>query len=164
MNKQANINKHIIRWLPYVLIFWFFTKVGLSWRMAGGSDVIQRGMAALLELGRAFDNPLPSFFPSDLLVGLCGAAGFRLMVYTRGKNAKKYRKDVEYGSARWGSPEDIKPYVDPVVENNIILTATEALTMNSRPKNSAFARNKNVLVVGGSGSGKTRFFVKPNIV
>lgn len=112
----------------------------------------------------AFQNVLPSFYPSDLMFGaVCGGI-FKAVMYVRGKNVKKFRKDVEYGSARWGTPADIKPYIDPKPENNIILTATESLTMNSRPKTIKYGRNKNVLVIGGSGSGKTRFFVTPNLM
>ena len=118
----------------------------------------------MLHFSHAFSNVFPSFHPVDLLVGLAGAALFRAVVYFKGKNKKKYRQGMEYGSARWGTAEDIKPYIDPVPENNIILTATEKLTMNSRPKAPKYARNKNVLVIGGSGSGKTRFFVKPNLM
>ena len=106
----------------------------------------------------------PSFHPADLLVGLIGAVVIRLIIYTKGKNAKKYRKGMEYGSARWGTAEDIKPYIDPVFENNVLLTQTERLMMSNRPKNPKYARNKNILVIGGSGSGKTRFFVKPNLM
>ena len=119
---------------------------------------LQNGFSA------AFANPLPSFAPMDLLIGIAGAVLIRLMVYFKGKNAKKYRKGIEYGSARWGNAEDIKPYIDPVFQNNVLLTQTERLTMNSRPKQPKYARNKNILVIGGSGSGKTRFFVKPNLM
>ena len=112
----------------------------------------------------AFSNALPSFNPMDLLIGIVGAVVIRLAVYVKGKNAKKYRKGMEYGSARWGNAEDIKPYIDPMFENNVLLTQTERLMMSSRPKHPKYARNKNVLVIGGSGSGKTRFFVKPNIM
>ena len=110
------------------------------------------------------ESVAPSFHPADLLVGLIGAVIIRLIIYTKGKNAKKYRKGMEYGSARWGTPEDIKPYIDPVFENNVLLTQTERLMMSNRPKNPKYARNKNILVIGGSGSGKTRFFVKPNLM
>ena len=114
--------------------------------------------------GTAFANPLPSFHPVDLLVGLVAGALLKLAVYVKGKNRKKLRQGEEYGSARWGKPEDIKPYMDPEFSNNVILTQTEFLTMNSRPKQPKYARNKNILVIGGSGSGKTRFFVKPNLM
>ena len=127
-----------------------------------------RPSGKVLSLGEgfsmAFANPLPSFAPMDLLIGIAGAVLIRLMVYFKGKNAKKYRKGIEYGSARWGTAEDIKPYTDPVFQNNVLLTQTERLTMNSRPKQPKYARNKNILVIGGSGSGKTRFFVKPNLM
>jgi len=142
----------------------FATKLGQAYRLADGADFA----AKLANIGGgfslAFANFLPSFHPFDLLIGAAVGGGFKAFVYFKGKNAKKYRHDVEYGSARWGRPEDIRPYIDPVPENNIILTATESLTMNSRPKPVKYARNKNVLVIGGSGSGKTRFFVKPNIM
>ena len=115
-------------------------------------------------LTAAFENAMPSFHPADLLVGILCAAGIRLAVYVKGKNAKKYRKNVEYGSARWGNSEDIRPYMDPDFENNIILTQTESLTMNDRPPDPKTARNKNVLIIGGSGSGKTRFWLKPNLM
>ena len=124
--------------------------------------------AKILHLGEgfaaAFASAAPSFHPADLLIGIAGAVVIRLAVYLKGKNAKKYRKGIEYGSARWGTAEDIKPYIDPVFENNIPLTQTERLTMNSRPKQPKYARNKNILVIGGSGSGKTRFFVKPSLM
>ena len=124
--------------------------------------------AKLLSIGQgfsaAFESLLPSFAPLDLLIGIVGAVVIRLVVYTKGKNAKKYRRGIEFGSARWGSPEDIRPYVDPVFENNVLLTQTERLTMSSRPKEPKYARNKNVVVIGGSGSGKTRFFIKPNLM
>ena len=117
---------------------------------------------ALPIFSEAFESFAPSLHPADLLIGIAGAAAVRLAVYLKGKNAKKYRKGMEYGSARWGTPEDIKPYIDPVYENNVLLTQTERLMMSNRPKEPKYARNKNILVIGGSGSGKTRFFVKPS--
>ena len=162
--KQVNIKKLLILNLPYLLIGLYASKLGQAYRLAAGTDA----SAKLLHIGEgfaaAFASPFPSFHPQDLLVGLLCGAALRLAVYVRGKNAKKYRKDVEYGSARWGTAEDIKPFVDPVFENNIILTQTESLMMSNRPKNPKYARNKNVLIIGGSGSGKTRFWLKPNLM
>lgn len=162
--KQVNIKKLLILNLPYLLIGLYASKLGQAYRLAAGVDA----SAKLLHIGdgfaAAFASPFPSFHPQDLLVGLLCGAALRLAVYVRGKNAKKYRKDVEYGSARWGTAEDIKPFVDPVFENNIILTQTESLMMSNRPKNPKYARNKNVLIIGGSGSGKTRFWLKPNLM
>ena len=158
------LKKTIISSVPYVFIGLFATKLGQAWRLTSGDELGER----ILDLGNGFleamQSPLPSFYPFDLLVGLTVGLLLRLIVYERSKNAKKYRRNVEYGSARWGKPEDIAPYIDPDFRNNVILTQTERLTMNSRPKNPKTARNKNVLVVGGSGSGKTRFFVKPQIM
>ena len=162
--KQVNIKKLLILNLPYLLIGLYASKLGQAYRLAAGTDA----SAKLLHIGEgfaaAFASPFPSFHPQDLLVGLLCGAALRLAVYVRGKNAKKYRKDVEYGSARCGTAEDIKPFVDPVFENNIILTQTESLMMSNRPKNPKYARNKNVLIIGGSGSGKTRFWLKPNLM
>ena len=150
--------------IPYVFIALFSTKLGQTWRLADGASLGER----LLNLGSGFtesmQSPLLSFHPLDLLVGVITALLIRLIVYEKSKNAKKYRRNVEYGSARWGKAEDIAPYIDPNFRNNVILTQTERLTMNNRPKDPKTARNKNVLVVGGSGSGKTRFFVKPQIM
>ena len=161
---KINVKKLVLPNLPYVLIGIFATKIGQAYRISAGSDFAAKIPNILDGFAAAFQSAAPSFQPFDLVAGiLCGAA-LRLVVYVRGKNAKKYRKDVEYGSARWGNAEDIKPYVDPKPDNNVILTATESLTMNSRPKNPKTARNKNVLVVGGSGSGKTRFWLKPNLM
>lgn len=162
--KQINIKKLLILNLPYLLFVWLFDKVAQAVRLAPGADLSGK----LLNLGSGFsqavENIAPSLHPADLLIGIAGAAVVRLIVYTKGKNAKKYRKGMEYGSARWGTPEDIKPYIDPVFENNVLLTQTERLMMSSRPKDPKYARNKNILVIGGSGSGKTRFFVKPNLM
>ena len=160
----GNLKKQLIPWLPYGLIGLFATNLGEAWRLAAGTDASQKLLGLMASIPLAFATPLPSFHPFDLLVGLCSAGLLRLAVYLKSKNAKKYRKGVEYGSARWGTPADIAPYVDPVFQQNVILTQTERLTMSSRPKEPKYARNKNVLVIGGSGSGKTRFFVKPNLM
>ena len=161
---NVNLKKLILPNLPYVLFVYLFDKAAQAARLAPGADI----SAKVLHIGQgfsaAFENALPSFHPLDLLIGVVGAVLIRLIVYVKGKNAKKYRKGMEYGSARWGSKEDIQPYIDPDFQNNILLTQTERLTMNSRPKQPKYARNKNVVVIGGSGSGKTRFFVKPNLM
>ena len=164
MKKPVNIKKIILPNLPYLLFALLGTKCGQAARLAPGLDFSQKALHILDGFRLAFESLLPSFHPADLLVGLLIAAALRLAVYVKGKNAKKFRKNMEYGSARWGTHEDIAPYIDPVFENNIILTQTESLTMNNRPKDSRTARNKNVLVIGGSGSGKTRFFIKPNLM
>ena len=150
--------------LPYLLIALCATKIGQAWRQAEGTDAAHKLLTLMDSLSAAFASPLPSFEPHDLCVGLLLGAGFRLFIFIKESEKKKYRKGREYGSARWGTPEDIKPFIDPVFANNVILTQTERLTMSSRPKNPAYARNKNVLIIGGSGSGKTRFFVKPNLM
>ncbi len=164
MKKPVNIKKIVIPNLPYLLFALLGTKCGQAARLAPGMDFSQKALHILDGFRLAFESLLPSFHPADLLVGLLIAAALRLAVYVKGKNAKKFRKNMEYGSARWGTHEDIAPYIDPVFENNIILTQTESLTMNNRPKDPRTARNKNVLVIGGSGSGKTRFFIKPNLM
>ena len=164
MKKPVNIKKIILPNLPYLLFVLLGTKCGQAARLAPGMDFSQKALHILDGFRLAFKSLLPSFHPADLLVGLLIAAALRLAVYVKGKNAKKFRKNMEYGSARWGTAADIVPYVDPAFENNIILTQTESLTMNSRPKDPKTARNKNVLVIGGSGSGKTRFFIKPNLM
>ena len=164
MKKPVNIKKIILPNLPYLLFALLGTKCGQAARLAPGLDFSQKALHILDGFRLAFKSLLPSFHPADLLVGLLIAAALRLAVYVKGKNAKKFRKNMEYGSARWGTPEDIAPYIDPVFENNIILTQTESLTMNNRPKDPRTARNKNMLVIGGSGSGKTRFFIKPNLM
>lgn len=158
------VKRRVLPNLPYVLIFWFANKLGEAYRMAQGADFLQRLTRSMATLGLAMQNPLPSFDLFDFVVGIAGAALIYGIVAARKKNAKKYRKDVEYGSARWGTPEDIAPYMDAKPENNIILTQTEGLTMNPRPANPKYARNKNMLVIGGSGSGKTRFVIKPNLM
>ena len=161
---KPEIKKLLILNAPYLLFVYLFDKVGAAVRLSPGADM----SAKILHLGEgftaAFASAAPSFHPADLLIGIAGAVIIRLAVYVKGKNAKKYRKGMEYGSARWGTADDIKPYTDPVFENNIPLTQTERLTMNSRPKQPKYARNKNILVIGGSGSGKTRFFVKPSLM
>ena len=164
MKKPVNIKKIIIPNLPYLLFALLGTKCGQAARFAPGLDFSQKALHILDGFRLAFESLLPSFHPADLLVGILIAAALRLAVYVKGKNAKKFRKNMEYGSARWGTHDDIAPYIDPVFENNIILTQTESLTMNNRPKDPRTARNKNVLVIGGSGSGKTRFFIKPNLM
>ena len=162
--KNINYKKLLIPNIPYVFIGLLATKLGQAARLAPGFDFSSKALHIMDGLEAAFSNPLPSFYPIDLLVGIAAAAIIRLVVYVKGKNAKKYRKNIEYGSARWGTREDIAPFVDPVFENNVILTQTESLMMSNRPKDPRNARNKNVLVIGGSGSGKTRFFLKPNLM
>ena len=163
MNKP-DVKKLILLNLPYVFAFYFADKIAAVFRLAPGAEFIDKLTNGFAVFGTAFANPLPSFHPVDLLIGLIAGALLKLAVYVKGKNRKKFRQGEEYGSARWGKPEDIKPYTDPEFSNNVILTQTEFLTMNSRPKQPKYARNKNILVIGGSGSGKTRFFVKPNLM
>ena len=162
--KQVNVKKLVLLNLPYFLLGLFATNLGEAWRLATGADASAKMLSFFSTLPVALGSWWPSLHPLDFLVGLCCGAGLRLAVYLKGKNAKKYRHNVEYGSARWGTHEDIAPYIDPVFQNNVILTQTERLTMSSRPKNPKYARNKNVLVIGGSGSGKTRFWLKPNLM
>jgi len=164
MKKPVDIKKLLILNLPYILLGLFATNFGEAWRMAQGADASQKALSLISVLPVALASWWPSLHPLDLLVGICCGGGLRLAVYLKSKNAKKYRHGMEYGSARWGTHEDIAPYVDPVFQNNVILTKTESLTMNSRPKDPKTARNKNVLVIGGSGSGKTRFWLKPNLM
>ena len=164
MKKTLDIKKLILLNMPYILLGLFATNFGEAWRMAQGEDASEKFLSLVAVLPGALQSFWPSLHPLDLLVGLCCGVGLRLAVYLKGKNAKKYRHGLEYGSARWGTREDIAPYVDPVFQNNVILTKTESLTMNSRPKDPKTARNKNVLVIGGSGSGKTRFWLKPNLM
>ena len=163
MNKP-DVKKLILLNLPYVFAFYFADKIAAVFRLAPGTEFIDKLTNGFAVFGTAFANPLPSFHPVDLLIGVIAGALLKLAVYVKGKNRKKFRQGEEYGSARWGKPEDIKPYTDPEFSNNVILTQTEFLTMNSRPKQPKYARNKNILVIGGSGSGKTRFFVKPNLM
>ncbi len=164
MKKPLHIKKLVLPNIPYVFIALFATKLGQAWRLAPGMDFSGKALHLMEGFAAAFQSALPSFYPIDLCVGVAAALLIRLIVYVKGKNAKKFRKNLEYGSARWGRPEDIAPYVDPKFENNVILTQTERLMMSNRPKDPKTARNKNVLVVGGSGSGKTRFFIKPNLM
>ena len=162
--KQVNYKKLILPNIPYVFIGLIATKLGQAVRLAPGVDFSAKALHIQDGISMAFESILPSLYPIDLLVGIAAAVIIRLMVYFKGKNAKKFRKNLEYGSARWGTREDIAPFMDPVFENNIILTQTESLMMSNRPKEPKNARNKNVLVIGGSGSGKTRFFLKPNLM
>ena len=164
--KTGNLDKKklVLMNLPYVLAGYFCDKTACLWRVSPGQDASAKMMAVMAGMEDLFSNPLPSFHPKDLLIGIgCGIA-LRLIVYFKAKNAKKFRHGMEYGSARWGTAKDIEPYVDPVFENNVLLTETERLMMSGRPKQPKYARNKNILVIGGSGSGKTRFFVKPNLM
>ena len=161
---STKIKKKLILLLPYILLGLVCTNLGEAWRLSEGADTGKKLMSFFSMIGAAFGNPLPSLHPLDLLVGVICGGGLRLAVYLRGKNAKHYRHNEEYGSARWGTHADIEPFMDPKFENNVILTATERLMMSNRPKNPANARNKNVLIVGGSGSGKTRFWLKPNLL
>ena len=165
MKKPLTIKKIVLPNLPYAFIALIATKLGQAWRLAEGANVSAKLLGFLTKgLGEAFSSLLPSFHPADLLVGVVIAGIIRLVVYVKGKNAKKFRKNMEYGSARWGTAEDIAPYADPKFENNVILTQTERLMMSNRPKDPKTARNKNVMIVGGSGSGKTRFWLKPNLM
>ena len=161
---RPEIKKLIITNVPYLLFVYLFDKVGQAYRLAAGAAFADKLLHILNGFIAAFESAAPSFHLFDLYIGVAGAALIRLAVYVKSRNAKKYRKNIEYGSARWGTAADIKPYIDPVFENNVLLTQTERLTMDSRPKQPKYARNKNVLVIGGSGSGKTRFFVKPNLM
>ncbi len=163
---SKNVKKRLILNLPYIVLGLIATNLGEAWRLTEGSKASEKLQDLVLHgtVQTAFSNPLPSVFPTDLLVGLCVGAGLRLAVYMKGKNAKKFRQGEEYGSARWGKHQDIEPFEDSDFSQNVILSQTERITMNSRPKQPKYARNKNVLVVGGSGSGKTRFFIKPNLL
>ena len=160
----VKLKKLLLKVLPYLLFGLFCTHFGQAWRMAEGTNASEQLLSFFQTAGAAFRNPLPSLHPVDLLTGLLCGAGLRAAVYVRGKNAKHFRHNIEYGSARWGNAKDIEPFIDPVFANNVILTKTERLMMSNRPKNPANARNKNVLIVGGSGSGKTRFWIKPNLL
>lgn len=165
--KQLNKGKPkkvLILNLTYIILGLVATNFGEAWRLAEGVDLSTKLQGVIATIGTAFSNPLPSLHPIDLVIGLIAGGLFRLAVYMKGKNAKKYRHGVEYGSARWGTAADIAPFVDEDPMNNVILTKTESLTMNSRPDEPKYARNKNVLIVGGSGSGKTRFWLKPNLL
>ena len=162
--RKKNWKKILIPNIPYLFIALFATKLGQAVRLAPGTDFSGKALHMMEGVRDAFASPMPSFHPADLGIGICIAAAMRLAVYIKGKNAKKFRHNQEYGSARWGTAADIAPYVDPAFENNIILTQTESLTMNNRPADPRTARNKNVLIIGGSGSGKTRFWLKPNLM
>ena len=162
--KNINIKKLLILNVPYLLVGLFATNLGEAWRLAEGADMSAKLLSFFSTITVAMGNPLPSFHPVDLMVGIICGAVLRLAVYLKGKNAKKYRHNEEYGSARWGTAKDIEPFMAPKFEDNIILTKTERLMMSNRPKNPANARNKNVLIIGGSGSGKTRFWLKPNLL
>ena len=162
--KKVNYKKLILPNIPYVFIGLLATKLGQSARLSPGADFSAKALNIMDGISMAFSSIMPSFHPIDLLVGIAAAVIIRLVVYFKGKNAKKFRKNLEYGSARWGNRADIEPFMDPVFENNVILTQTESLMMSNRPKDPKNARNKNVLVIGGSGSGKTRFFLKPNLM
>ena len=161
---KKKMKRLLILNIPYFIVGLFATNLGEAWRLAEGADFSAKLLGFFATFSVALSNPLPSFHPSDLLVGIACGAAMRLAVYLRGKNAKKYRHNVEYGSARWGTAKDIEPFMAPKFEDNIILTKTERLMMSNRPKNPANARNKNVLIIGGSGSGKTRFWLKPNLL
>lgn len=161
---RDNIKKHLILSIPYLIVWYLADKLGWLYRVAEGTLAGEKLLFVFSNFQAAFHNPLPSFNPHDFLVGVAGALIARGLIYMKQQDAKKFRQGVEYGSARWGTPADIKPYVDENPDNNIILSQTERLTMNSRPKNPKYARNKNILVIGGSGSGKTRFFIKPSLL
>lgn len=164
MMNTKEIKRLVILNIPYVILGLLATNLGEAWRLAAGTDISEKILALFGTIPAAFGNPLPSMHPVDLCVGLVCGAVLRTAVYLRGKNAKKYRHNVEYGSARWGTAKDIEPFMAPKFEDNVILTKTERLMMSNRPKNPKYARNKNVLIVGGSGSGKTRFWLKPNLL
>lgn len=164
MAQAADMKKLILLNFPYIIAFYMVEKAAWLYRHCNGDSVVERLMVLFMNFGLAYKNALPSFHPFDLLVGLVGAVVLKAVIYFKGKNAKKYRQGEEYGSARWGNQKDIEPFIDPVFENNVILTQTERLMMSGRPKHPKYARNKNVIVIGGSGSGKTRFYVKPNLM
>ena len=161
---KTKIKKLMILNIPYIILGLFATNLGEAWRLAEGADMSAKLLGFFSTFTVALSNPLPSFHPMDLMVGIICGVALRLAVYLKGKNAKKYRHNEEYGSARWGNAKDIEPFMAPKFEDNIILTKTERLMMSNRPKNPANARNKNVLIIGGSGSGKTRFWLKPNLL
>ena len=161
---KKQLKRLLILNVPYFIVGLLTTNIGEAWRLAEGADFSAKLLGFFATFAPAFSNPIPSFHPADLLVGAACGGIMWLAVYLKGKNAKKYRHNVEYGSARWGTPKDIEPFADPKFENNVILTRTEHLMMSNRPKNPANARNKNVLIIGGSGSGKTRFWLKPNLL
>ena len=162
--QSADMKKLILLNFPYIIAFYMVEKAAWLYRHCNGDTIVDRLMVLFMNFGLAYKSYLPSVHPFDLLVGLIGAAALKAVIYFKGKNAKKYRLGEEYGSARWGNAKDIEPFIDPVFENNVLLTQTERLMMSGRPKHPKYARNKNVIVIGGSGSGKTRFFVKPNLM
>ena len=164
--KRKGLKKLIILNIPYVIVGLFATNIGQAFRLASGTGASEKLQRLVFDgcIKAAFSDPMPSFYPTDLLIGAAIGGVLRLAVFMKSRNAKNFRQNREYGSARWGSLSDIEPYMDPVFENNVILSRSERLTMNGRPKQPKYARNKNTLVVGGSGSGKTRFFIKPNIL
>ena len=162
--QSADVKKLILLDFPYIIAFYMVEKAAWLYRHCNGDTIVDRLMVLFMNFGLAYKSYLPSVHPFDLLVGLIGAAALKAVIYFKGKNAKKYRQGEEYGSARWGNAKDIEPFIDPVFENNVLLTQTERLMMSGRPKHPKYARNKNVIVIGGSGSGKTRFFVKPNLM
>ena len=164
MAQSADMKKLILLNFPYIIAFYMVEKAAWLYRHCNGDTVVDRLMVLFMNFGLAYKSVLPSFHPFDMMVGLVGAAALKAVIYFKGKNAKKYRQGEEYGSARWGNQKDIEPFIDPVFENNVILTQTERLMMSGRPKHPKYARNKNVIVIGGSGSGKTRFYVKPNLM
>ncbi len=161
---KLDLKRYVIPNIPYFMIGLYATKLGQAWRLAAGTDSSQKILHLLDGIAAAFQSAAPSFYPTDLLVGLLCGIAIRLAVYVKSKNAKKFRHNMEYGTARWGTAQDIAPYIAPKFEDNIILTKTEQLTMNNRPKDPKTARNKNVMIIGGSGSGKTRFWLKPNLM
>ena len=162
--QSADMKKLILLNFPYIIAFYMVEKAAWLYRHCNGDTIVDRLMVLFMNFGLAYKSYLPSVHPFDLLVGLIGAAALKAVIYFKGKNAKKYRQGEEYGSARWGNAKDIEPFIDPVFENNVLFTQTERLMMSGRPKHPKYARNKNVIVIGGSGSGKTRFFVKPNLM
>ena len=161
---RSDLKKQVLLNLPYLMVGYFCNKAAWLWRVSAGTDASEKMVSAMNGMENIFQNPIPSFYPKDILIGIAGGAAFRMVVFYKAKNAKKFRQGAEYGSARWGTAKDIEPYVDPVFENNLLLTQTERLMMSGRPKQPKYARNKNVLVIGGSGSGKTRFYLKPNLM
>ena len=160
--RTDSVKKYVIPNIPYLFILWACLKLGTAYRLAPGADFAHKLMGLGQSIGPAFADFAPGLAPFDWLIGIVGAVGFRLLIYFKSKNAKKFRRDEEYGSARWGTEKDIKPFVDPKFENNVILTKTEFLTMNTRPKNPANARNLNACIIGSSGSGKTRSGSRPS--
>ena len=162
--RTDSVKKYVIPNIPYLFVLWACLKLGTAYRLAAGADLPHKLMGLGQTVGPAFADLAPGLDPFDWLIGIVGAVGFRLLIYVKSKNAKKFRRDEEYGSARWGCPKDIAPFVDPVFENNVILTGTELLTMNTRPQNPANARNLNACVIGSSGSGKTRFWLTPQLL